>query len=252
MARRKKAGGRGALRHDDVMQASVRVDPVLRRRSELLWEDRSKGTRGPRAAFTPDDVVRAAMEIADKDGLAAVTLNAVASRLGLTTMAVYRYFPNKEAVVLEVLMRETRAVHAERRARVRLSGPVGPLLVESLVSGQELARTDELIRFAMSGETAQLTADLVRSETLLFNEEKAYWEPLLAYGREREELRDDLSDEEIVRWFFVSQFLMFSHEDFFPPEAVRAQVERFVVPAVLKDAARSTRRSRTPSARRRG
>ena len=34
MARRKKT----ALTHDDIMQASVRVDPVLRRRSELLWE----------------------------------------------------------------------------------------------------------------------------------------------------------------------------------------------------------------------
>ena len=84
--------------HDDVMEASRRVDPELRRRSQLLWEDRSKGTRGPRAAFTPEEVVHIAMEIADADGLGAVTMNAVASRLGLTTMAVYRYFPNKEAL----------------------------------------------------------------------------------------------------------------------------------------------------------
>jgi len=184
----------------------------------------------------------------------------IAAATGLQRPNLYRYFPNKEALVLEVLIRETQAVHAERRARVRLAGPVGPLLAESLVSGQALARGDELIRFAMSGETAQLTAGLVRSESLLFAVEKAYWEPLLAYGRERGELRDDLTDDEIVRWFFVSQFLMFSHEDFFPAEAVRAQVERFVVPAVLADprslsltpAARSTRRSRTPTGRRRG
>lgn len=84
--------------HDDVMEASRRVDPELRRRSQLLWDDRSKGTRGPRAAFTPDDVVQVAMDIADADGLGAVTMNAVASRLGLTTMAVYRYFPSKEAL----------------------------------------------------------------------------------------------------------------------------------------------------------
>ena len=84
--------------HDDVMEASRRVDPELRRRSQLLWEDRSKGTRGPRAAFTPEDVVQVAMDIADAEGLGAVTMNAVASRLGLTTMAVYRYFPSKEAL----------------------------------------------------------------------------------------------------------------------------------------------------------
>jgi AcrR family transcriptional regulator len=87
------------LTHNDVMEASLRVDPELRRRSELLWEDRSRATRGPKAAFTPDEVVQAAVHIADEDGLSAVTMNAVSTRLGLTTMAVYRYFPNKETLI---------------------------------------------------------------------------------------------------------------------------------------------------------
>ena len=86
------------LTHDDIMQASIKVDPDLRRRSELLWDDRSKPTRGPKPGLTPDDVVRAAMEIADEEGLAAMTMQAVSAKLGLTTMAVYRYFPNKEAL----------------------------------------------------------------------------------------------------------------------------------------------------------
>jgi AcrR family transcriptional regulator len=86
------------LTHDDIMQASVRVDPDLRRRSELLWEDRSRPTRGPKPGLTPDDVVQAAIQIADVEGLAAVTMHAVATRLGFTTMALYRYFPNKEAL----------------------------------------------------------------------------------------------------------------------------------------------------------
>jgi AcrR family transcriptional regulator len=85
--------------HDHIMQASVRVDAELRRRSQLLWDDRSLATRGPKAAFTPDDVVKAAVQIADEDGLSAVTMSAVSARLGLTTMAVYRYFPSKEALI---------------------------------------------------------------------------------------------------------------------------------------------------------
>jgi AcrR family transcriptional regulator len=89
---------KGVLTHDDVMKAATRVDPALRLRSQLLWEDRSRSTRGPKAAFAPEDVVRAAMGIADEDGLGAVTMQAVSARLGFTTMAVYRYFPNKEAL----------------------------------------------------------------------------------------------------------------------------------------------------------
>ena len=87
----------GTVTHSDIVEASARVDPSLRRRSELLWE-RPASTRGPKAAFTPEDVVQVAIGIADDEGLAAMTMQAVARRLGLTTMALYRYFPNKEAL----------------------------------------------------------------------------------------------------------------------------------------------------------
>jgi AcrR family transcriptional regulator len=88
-----------ALTHDDIMKASVRVDPELRRRSQLLWDDRSKRTRGPKPGMTPGDVVQVAMRLADEEGLAAVTMSAVAARLGFTTMALYRYFPSKETLL---------------------------------------------------------------------------------------------------------------------------------------------------------
>jgi AcrR family transcriptional regulator len=88
-----------ALTHDDVMEASVRIDPDLRRRSQLLWDDRAAPTRGPKPGLSPDDIVQAAMQIADEDGLDAVTMHAVAARLGFTTMAIYRYFPSKETLL---------------------------------------------------------------------------------------------------------------------------------------------------------
>lgn len=89
---------RELLRHGDILSASARVDPDLRRRSQLLWEDRSTPTRGPKPAVTPAEVVEAAIALADADGLRAVTLQAVSARLGLSTMALYRYFPSKEAL----------------------------------------------------------------------------------------------------------------------------------------------------------
>lgn len=46
-----------------------------------------------------EDVVQAAIGLADAEGLAALTMHAVAERLGFTTMALYRYFPNKEALI---------------------------------------------------------------------------------------------------------------------------------------------------------
>jgi len=99
LASKKKRTAKRELTHADIVQASVRIDPDLRRRSQLLWDERSPKARGPKATLTPDDVVRAAVELADRDGLSAVTMNAVATGVGLTTMAIYRYFPNKETLI---------------------------------------------------------------------------------------------------------------------------------------------------------
>lgn len=71
----------------------------LRKRSGLLWDAQQRPGRGPKPAMRREDVVEAAISIADRDGLAALTMQAVAERLGFTTMALYRYFPNKEALI---------------------------------------------------------------------------------------------------------------------------------------------------------
>ena len=71
----------------------------LQKRSALLWDSQLRPARGPKPALCRQDVVLAAISIADGAGLAALTMQAVAERLGFTTMAIYRYFPNKEALI---------------------------------------------------------------------------------------------------------------------------------------------------------
>lgn len=71
----------------------------LRKRSKLLWDAQVRPTRGPKPTMDRDDVVQAAIGVADADGLSALTMHAVASTLGFTTMALYRYFPSKEALI---------------------------------------------------------------------------------------------------------------------------------------------------------
>ncbi|MGB0101454.1 MAG: TetR/AcrR family transcriptional regulator C-terminal domain-containing protein [Nocardioides sp.] len=55
--------------------------------------------RSARAALTRGEIVRAAMEIADADGLAAVSMRAVAKRLGVEAMSLYHHVANKDAML---------------------------------------------------------------------------------------------------------------------------------------------------------
>jgi AcrR family transcriptional regulator len=54
---------------------------------------------GPRPRFTWRDIAGAALRVADAHGLPGVSLSAVASELGLTTTALYRYVDSKDALV---------------------------------------------------------------------------------------------------------------------------------------------------------
>ena len=55
--------------------------------------------RGPRPRHTRQDVLLAAVAIADADGIDKVTFRAVAARLGVGVMSLYSYVPDKQALV---------------------------------------------------------------------------------------------------------------------------------------------------------
>ncbi|GAB3248947.1 TetR/AcrR family transcriptional regulator C-terminal domain-containing protein [Arthrobacter pigmenti] len=75
-------------------------EPELPRGIALAWGVAATPQRGPRRELSIEGIVAAAMEIADAEGLAAVSMTAVAAKLGYTTMSLYRYVSAKEDMVL--------------------------------------------------------------------------------------------------------------------------------------------------------
>lgn len=72
----------------------------------LLWREPGQpagGGRGPRQGLSVDAVVRAALELADADGLDAVSMRRVAQHLGVTPMTLYTYVPGK-AELLDLML----------------------------------------------------------------------------------------------------------------------------------------------------
>jgi AcrR family transcriptional regulator len=70
---------------------------------ELLWGLQSRPTRGPKPALTVEQIVAAAVGIADTEGLAAMSMRRVADELGVGAMTLYRYVPGK-AELLDVML----------------------------------------------------------------------------------------------------------------------------------------------------
>jgi AcrR family transcriptional regulator len=62
----------------------------------VIWARLDRSTRRPQPALTHDQIVQAAIEIADSEGVQALSMRKVAARLGSGTMSLYRYVPSKD------------------------------------------------------------------------------------------------------------------------------------------------------------
>ncbi len=107
------------LRLEGLVEARPRIGTVVATSSPLKPAAAPHGRPTP-AANTPADpttpadpaspaseqeltlarIVRSAVDIADAEGLAALSMRGVAARLGVATMSTYRYVPSKEDLVL--------------------------------------------------------------------------------------------------------------------------------------------------------
>jgi AcrR family transcriptional regulator len=68
------------------------------RQRPTLWERLAGPGRGPRPGLTHQQIAAAAVEIADAEGLNAVSMRRLAERLGVATMGLYRYVTGKDEI----------------------------------------------------------------------------------------------------------------------------------------------------------
>lgn len=71
----------------------------LTRSLELLWGTREQPTRGPKPGLSIAAIVGKAIEVADSDGLPAVSMRRIADELGVGTMSLYRHIPGKSELL---------------------------------------------------------------------------------------------------------------------------------------------------------
>jgi len=88
------------------------IEPELPRGIALAWGVAANPQRGPKREMSVERIVEAAIEIADAEGLGAVSMAAVAARLGFTPMSLYRYVTAKEDLIL-LMQEEATGVPSE-------------------------------------------------------------------------------------------------------------------------------------------
>jgi AcrR family transcriptional regulator len=148
----------------------------------------------PRSERAHRAILQAANELLESDGFAAVTVEAIAERAGVSKATVYRWWPNRAAVVMDGFLsivssevpfphtghaREDIRIHMRRLAEA-FSGKIGRTVAALIAEGQS------------DPELAQA----LRSRWLSVRRTEA--REILELGIERGELRDDIDLEVAV------------------------------------------------------
>src|SRR5271169_4150421 len=177
-------------------------------------------------------IVAAAERCIDRHGICKTTMDDVASEVGLSRPSVYRYFADRDDLLIELITRHTRALLDRAHKSISRQSNLPDQIVANVLYTAEHGRRDPLTRHILDPDGTSLgrrmiasgTTDIIRAEM---------WDPVLDAAIANDELPPGLPRSDIHLWLGnVTKMVMRGLEDGEGDvRRYRSILRRFVVPA---------------------
>ena len=190
----------------------------------------------PTAPTSTDDarerILAAAERCIDRHGIRKTTMDDVASEVGLSRPSVYRYFADRDDLLIELITRHARALLDRARKSVSRQSSLPDQIVETVLYTAEHARHDTLTRHVIVSDGTSLGRRMIASGTTEMMRAEM-WDPLLDAALANNELPPGLPRSDIHLWLGdVTKMVMRGLEDGEGDvRRYRSILRRFVVPA---------------------
>lgn len=203
--------------------------------TRLRWGD--EAPTDTRAARTR--LIDAAESCIDQFGLSKTTLEDVARRAEVSRATVYRYFANRDELMLEVLLRDL-----ERSRERELDeffhdaddpAAFGVALVDAAAYLLSAIRSSPKLQLLLQREGPGFTSTISGASERLFRQWIQDVAPYLAHAQEAGLLRRDLDPAETAEWILriILSLLTIEGPRHHTPEEERRLMTTFVIPALL-------------------
>jgi len=186
-----------------------------------------------------DRLIEAADACIERFGLAKTTVEDIAAEAKVSRATIYRYFPNRDDLILSVLLSSLSRsmerdlgdffVDADTPARF------GEALVQSAAYLLDAIRHDPRLEPLLDRETGGLSATISGASELLFHTVLEEWRPALSSAQERGLIRGDLAVDELSEWILRSilSLLIVEGPEHHSTDDERRLIATFLVPAVI-------------------
>jgi AcrR family transcriptional regulator len=190
----------------------------------------------PAAPTSTDDarerIVAAAERCIDRHGIRKTTMDDVACEVGLSRPSVYRYFADRDDLLIELITRHARALLARARKSVSRQSSFPDQIVETVLYTADHARRDPLTRHVLDPDGTSLGKRMIASGTSAMCRAEM-WDPVLDAAVANNELPPGLPRSDIHLWLGdVTKMVMRGLDDGEGDvRRYRSILRRFVVPA---------------------
>jgi AcrR family transcriptional regulator len=196
---------------------------------------RGQQTAPPSTDDARERILAAAERCIDRHGIRKTTMDDIASEVGLSRPNVYRYFADRDDLLIELITRHARALIDRTHKSIARQSGLPDRIVEGELYIADHARRDPLTRHVIDPDGTSLgrrlnasgTSEMLRTEL---------WDPLLDAALTNNELPPGLPRSDIHLWLGnVAKMLMRGLEDGDGDlKRYRSILRRFVAPAFTR------------------
>ena len=179
-------------------------------------------------------VLRAAERCIKRHGIRKTTIEDIAVEAGMSRPSVYRYFADRDALLVALISEHSRALLQKAHQFISRQDDLRSQLTAGLIYLAEHGRRDPFTRYlvGLDGMDLSQTMAMSRASETLTAE---FWDPFLDAAEENGTLRPGIVRADAHLWLGnVGLMLMrMIEEDDRATERYREMVEAFVVPAFV-------------------
>jgi AcrR family transcriptional regulator len=202
--------------------------PLLRQRGDAAARLDPSSPLGNR-------IVEAAMRCFDTWGVERTRMGDIATEADVARPTLYRYFPTKEALVLEVMVRHIRDENAAVLRKLKLRGSGRRAILDCLLlllrEGTPKEQPGSLLRTDSTRKLARRSA----TSPEVFRATSELWSVVLDYANERGELRPGLDIDGAIHWLTTIVHLGLVLPELMPADQDLAHyLDEFVVQALVR------------------
>ncbi|OZE93178.1 TetR family transcriptional regulator [Rhodococcus sp. 14-2686-1-2] len=179
-------------------------------------------------------ILTAAETCFERFGIAKTTMEDVARAADLSRATVYRYFADRESLIIESVARRARLNMVAARKFIARWPTIEEKLLEGICQNVERGVRDPMVHLLVSPSEMMLATSLLTTSGKAIELTSELWEPILTDAQEAGEIRSDIDIRLLCEWISELEIMCISQLNGGSGSLnrFREKIANFVIPAL--------------------